>query len=183
MFLSFQNLHLSLRISGTDIDIQICATGGWVVFLIQSRHGLGKHEETISRADMVTFMHAGFWQSVISATFALAFLKLSIGFNLLRLSTSKWYTRSLWATIGKCRQINYNPCHDAASNLQGTYELALTVLCTSCGHLLLHHGSHDIFLPLQTHGRSLGFLPQTKVLLDEHVCHVWTGEHLVQHYD
>lgn len=46
------------------------------------------------------FQHAGFWQSIISATCALGFLKLSIGFNLLRLSTSRWYKRGLWVTMG-----------------------------------------------------------------------------------
>ena len=69
------------------------------MFLIQSKHGLGKHQETISKQDMVILQHTGFWQSIISATSALAFLKLSIGFNLLRLSTSKWYTWSLRATM------------------------------------------------------------------------------------
>ncbi|KXX76976.1 hypothetical protein MMYC01_207139 [Madurella mycetomatis] len=77
----------------------LCAMGGWTVFVFQSFYGLGKHEETISTEDMVTFQHAGFWQSVISATCALCFLKMSIGFNLLRLSTSKWYSWCLWVTI------------------------------------------------------------------------------------
>ncbi|KAK4156003.1 hypothetical protein C8A00DRAFT_13028 [Chaetomidium leptoderma] len=77
----------------------ICALGGWVVFIIQAQHGLGKHQETISQDDLIIFQHAGFWQSIISATWALGFLKVSIGFNLLRLSTSKWYSWSLWATI------------------------------------------------------------------------------------
>jgi hypothetical protein len=48
---------------------------------------------------MMQFQHAGFWQSILSATWALGFLKISIGFNLLRLSTSKWFRWALWATI------------------------------------------------------------------------------------
>jgi len=79
-----------------------CAVGGWAAFLIQAQHGLGRHQDTLSSQDMVAFMHAGFWQAVVSATCALAFLKLSIGFNLLRLSTNKWYTWCLRVTMGKC---------------------------------------------------------------------------------
>ena len=81
---------------------QLCAIGGWSVFIIQAYHGLGKHQETISQEDMMVFQHAGFWQSIISATWALGFLKVSIGFNLLRLSSGGWYRWSLWATIGTC---------------------------------------------------------------------------------
>ncbi|KAK4236380.1 hypothetical protein C8A03DRAFT_16974 [Achaetomium macrosporum] len=77
----------------------LCALGGWIVFVIQSRYGLGKHQDTILKDDMIIFQHAGFWQSIISATWALGFLKISIGFNLLRLSSSRWYSICLWATI------------------------------------------------------------------------------------
>ncbi|KAL2168161.1 hypothetical protein VTG60DRAFT_329 [Thermothelomyces hinnuleus] len=77
----------------------LCAMGRWSVFVYQAGHGLGKHEETISPEDKVLFTHAGFWQSIISATWALGFLKISIGFNLLRLSSGVWYCRCLWATI------------------------------------------------------------------------------------
>ena len=48
----------------------------------------------------MVFQQAGFYQSIISATWALGFLKISIGFNLLRLSSSRWYSLCLWATIG-----------------------------------------------------------------------------------
>ncbi|KAK1753603.1 hypothetical protein QBC47DRAFT_430405 [Echria macrotheca] len=77
----------------------ICALGGWICFVLQGAVGLGKHQETISAADMIVFQHIGFWQSIISAILALAFLKLSIGFGLLRLSTHKWYSAALWATM------------------------------------------------------------------------------------
>lgn len=82
----------------------VCASGGWAAFLIQAQHGLGKHQDTLSKEDLVIFRQAGFWQAIVSAAFALAFLKLSIGFNLLRLSTSRWYTWSLRGTMGEfCR--------------------------------------------------------------------------------
>jgi len=79
-----------------------CAIGGWAAFLLQARHGLGRHQEALSKDDLVAFRHAGFWQAIVSATCALAFLKLSIGFNLLRLSTCKWYTWCLRVTMGMC---------------------------------------------------------------------------------
>ncbi|RYP89908.1 hypothetical protein DL770_004001 [Monosporascus sp. CRB-9-2] len=63
----------------------ICAIGGWVVFIIQIPHGLGKHEDTIERAHYKIFQHAAFWQSIISATASLTFLKISIALSLLRL--------------------------------------------------------------------------------------------------
>ncbi|RYP71169.1 hypothetical protein DL771_004969 [Monosporascus sp. 5C6A] len=63
----------------------ICAIGGWVVFIIQIPHGLGKHEDTIDGAHFKIFQHAAFWQSVISATASLTFLKISIALSLLRL--------------------------------------------------------------------------------------------------
>ncbi|OLN91607.1 hypothetical protein CCHL11_06613 [Colletotrichum chlorophyti] len=77
----------------------ICALGGWTVFVIQAHYGLGKHYITIEKSDLVVFSHAGFWQSVISAAGALMWLKVSIALNLLRLSPSKWYKWTLWATI------------------------------------------------------------------------------------
>ncbi|KAK5659164.1 hypothetical protein OQA88_1254 [Cercophora sp. LCS_1] len=77
----------------------VCASGGWAAFLIQAQHGLGKHQDTLSDEDLVIFRHAGFWQAIVTAAFALAFLKLSIGFNLLRLGTTRWYTWALRATM------------------------------------------------------------------------------------
>lgn len=81
---------------------QLCAIGGWSVFVFQAQHGLGKHQDTIAKDDLIVFQQAGFYQSIISATWSLGFLKISIAFNLLRLSPAKWYTWSLWATIGTC---------------------------------------------------------------------------------
>ncbi|RYP10596.1 hypothetical protein DL764_000566 [Monosporascus ibericus] len=77
----------------------ICAIGGWVVFIIQIPHGLGKHQDTIERAHYKIFQHAAFWQSVISATTSLMFLKISIALTLLRLGFSRWYRWSIWAII------------------------------------------------------------------------------------
>jgi predicted membrane metal-binding protein len=76
------------------------ALGGYICFVLQGYHGLGRHTLTISKPDMVAFDHIGFAQSVISAIGALGLLKISIALFLLRLSKNRWYTRSLWALIG-----------------------------------------------------------------------------------
>jgi len=57
----------------------------------------------------MVFQQAGFYQSIISATWSLGFLKISIAFNLLRLSPAKWYTWSIWATIGTCSPSQRQP--------------------------------------------------------------------------
>ncbi|KAK1977731.1 hypothetical protein LZ30DRAFT_802111 [Colletotrichum cereale] len=66
----------------------LCAMGGWSVFIIQAGHGLGKHFKVIDKkTDYVVFQHGAFWQSVISASAALMWLKFSIALYLMRLST------------------------------------------------------------------------------------------------
>ncbi|TEA21671.1 hypothetical protein C8034_v004592 [Colletotrichum sidae] len=77
----------------------LCAMGGWIVFVIQANHGLGKHFSTIDKDDYVKFQHAGFFQSIISAGLAIGFLKVSIGLNLLRLATNRWFKWALIATM------------------------------------------------------------------------------------
>ncbi|OHF04227.1 hypothetical protein CORC01_00566 [Colletotrichum orchidophilum] len=83
-----------------DAVIVLSAARGWIAFLIQAQYGLGKHFLTIDKKyDYVVFNHAGFWQSIISASAALMFLKISIALSLLRLSTTRWYKWALWSTI------------------------------------------------------------------------------------
>ncbi|KAH8672964.1 hypothetical protein BGZ61DRAFT_427561 [Ilyonectria robusta] len=77
----------------------LCAFIGWLIFVLQSFHGLGRHRATIEELDYIEFQKVGFWQSIISATCAMALLKISIALNLLRLSQSKWYFWSLWSSI------------------------------------------------------------------------------------
>ncbi|WQF78849.1 hypothetical protein CDEST_03863 [Colletotrichum destructivum] len=94
-----------IRAAGWDdlmiILSAVCAIGGWSIFIVQADHGLGKHFKTIDKkTDYVTFQHASFWQTIISATGALMWLKLSIALSLLRLSTTKWFKWSLYAIIG-----------------------------------------------------------------------------------
>ncbi|WYZ33907.1 hypothetical protein EsH8_I_000183 [Colletotrichum jinshuiense] len=82
------------------LGLLICAFGGWIIFAIQTRYGLGKHFLTIDKKyDIVAFRHATFWQSIISASGAIMWLKISIALNLLRLITTKSFRWALWVTI------------------------------------------------------------------------------------
>jgi len=74
--------------------------GGWITFVLMGSSGLGRHAWSQTPAQYKEFMHVSFWQSIISAILALALLKLSIGFGLLRLSTHKWYNIAIWSTMG-----------------------------------------------------------------------------------
>lgn len=83
---------------------QLAALGGWICFILQGNHGFGRHAKTVSKEDMQEFSHIGFFGSIISAIGALGLLKISIALFLLRLKNNnmwKWYSRCLWALIGK----------------------------------------------------------------------------------
>ncbi|CAM1508822.1 Fc.00g025610.m01.CDS01 [Cosmosporella sp. VM-42] len=82
---------------------------GWIIFVIQSFHGLGRHFDTISPEDKIKFAHVGFWQSILSAATAMGLLKISIALNLLRLSHSRWYSWPLWGSIGTVFTYNSLP--------------------------------------------------------------------------
>ncbi|EQB53454.1 hypothetical protein GCG54_00005355 [Colletotrichum gloeosporioides] len=77
----------------------LCALGGWIVFIIQSHYGLGKHQASIPKPELVELQHAGLFQSIISAALGIMFLKISISLNLLRLGAKKWYKWGLWFII------------------------------------------------------------------------------------
>ncbi|KAK4117814.1 hypothetical protein N656DRAFT_62873 [Canariomyces notabilis] len=73
--------------------------GGWGTLLAMAFHGLGKHDITVQGADLLIFDQANFWLTILALLVGLGLVKVSIGLNLLRLSTSKWYKWSLRATI------------------------------------------------------------------------------------
>lgn len=99
-------MYVRLRISKnaarddwTMVAAVMCACGGWIVFVIQSMHGLGRHNDTIEPEDLMVYNHAGFWQSVISANLGMGLLKTSIALHLLRLNPGRWYAMILWSSI------------------------------------------------------------------------------------
>lgn len=72
-----------------------------MTWIIECQNGFGRHIETIPRAQWVKLLEAQFFQSVIEASFAFGFLKISIALSLLRLSRGNWYNRILWGLIGE----------------------------------------------------------------------------------
>jgi hypothetical protein len=125
-----QPLYVSLgrcnHSDGTDTR-QLMALGGWICLAIQGYHGLGRHTKTISKYDLQVYSKIGFFQSLISAIGALGFLKISIALFLLRLSKNKWYTRSLWALIGKSR---FPIVHSRSTSAQLTQVVGFIVFYT-----------------------------------------------------
>ncbi|TPX15261.1 uncharacterized protein E0L32_004538 [Thyridium curvatum] len=93
-------VRTAARDDWTMLAAMACAIGGWVTFIIMSAYGLGHHSDTISKPDLKSLNEASFWNSIVQANLAIAFLKISIAFSLLRLSNSKWYFWSLWVSIG-----------------------------------------------------------------------------------
>lgn len=82
---------------------QLCGIGGLVSWILECQYGFGKHQSSIPRANWVKLLAAQFFQSVIEASFAFGFLKISIALSLLRLSRGNWYNRILWGLIGISR--------------------------------------------------------------------------------
>ncbi|KPM34582.1 hypothetical protein AK830_g11994 [Neonectria ditissima] len=148
----------------TMVASAICALVGWVIFVIQAFHGLGRHRDTIDPLDYIELQKVGFWQSVISATCAMALLKISIALNLLRLSQSKWYFWSLWTSIGmrllgeSRHTVSLSPVRD-----YGGISDLLIVRRFRLGIQL--HGGHDLLPPLPAHGRALGHSHRREMLL------------------
>lgn len=83
------------------VAFQLCSIGTWILFVYQGFHGLGRHIDFISDENKQKLGQTQFWQVIISSSLGMALLKISIGLNLLRLSPSRWYVRSLWLSIGK----------------------------------------------------------------------------------
>ncbi|KAM7219675.1 hypothetical protein V8F06_004888 [Rhypophila decipiens] len=78
----------------------LCAIGGLITWCITTRVGYGRHQDTISRADYLVLLETQFVQSVVEASFAFGFLKISIALSLLRFGRSRWYRTTLWCLIG-----------------------------------------------------------------------------------
>ena len=71
-----------------------------VTYIISAHHGLGRHRLVISKEDYKIYMKMTFIQAIVSTIGSLMFLKLSIGFSLMRLNQQKWYKRVILGFIG-----------------------------------------------------------------------------------
>lgn len=72
-----------------------------MTYVLAAQHGLGHHTDTLEKSDYFEYLKLTFIQAIVSTIGGMAFLKLSIGYSLLRLGTPPLYTRILWALIGK----------------------------------------------------------------------------------
>jgi len=71
---------------------------------------MGRHQITIPNDQLLRLNEAGFWQVILVSSASLAALKVSIAWNLIRLSPQAWYKWTLWASIG----MPPSPRHQAA---------------------------------------------------------------------
>ncbi|MCJ1403806.1 hypothetical protein MMC11_007029, partial [Xylographa trunciseda] len=76
----------------------ICCLGVLICFVGETQNGVGRHTVFLTPANQEEISHWSFYHWVI-VTIGISFVKLSIAFLLLRLVTSVWYKRLLWATI------------------------------------------------------------------------------------
>ncbi|KAK1752336.1 hypothetical protein QBC47DRAFT_350497 [Echria macrotheca] len=108
--------------------------GGYIPFVFMSQHGLGKHILTVSFPDLLVYFQANFWMSIFAMLIGLGLVKISIGFNLLRLSTSRWYTWSLWVTLVFVVAYTFMACMTFflhCDTVAGNWDLTGTAKCYS----------------------------------------------------
>ncbi|KAK0625158.1 heterokaryon incompatibility protein-domain-containing protein [Bombardia bombarda] len=79
---------------------KLCAVGGLVAWVLGCKNGYGRHQDTIDQQQFVVLLEAQFVQSVVEASFAFGFLKISIALSLLRLHRGRWYKWILWGLVG-----------------------------------------------------------------------------------
>ncbi|KAK7993966.1 hypothetical protein PG989_007347 [Apiospora arundinis] len=79
----------------------LCALlGGMVTYILAAFHGLGRHADMVPKEDYKEYLKMTFVQAAVSTIGALACLKISIGFALLRLNHSRRYSQVIWGMIG-----------------------------------------------------------------------------------
>lgn len=81
--------------------------------------GMGKHWASLTCEQQDMHSELSFYMSIISTTGGIALLKISICLNLLRLSTSRWYSISLWCTLGMLKQTGTAELHVTGDFPQG----------------------------------------------------------------
>jgi magnesium-transporting ATPase (P-type) len=79
--------------------VQIFTLGGLVTFIGEAFHGLGRHMDTVSHANMVQFNIWDFVQTIVAHAVAFTFVKISIAVSLLRLSQSRVFQWVIWPII------------------------------------------------------------------------------------
>jgi hypothetical protein len=95
--------------SQTTLTIVQCIVGQCII-VPQVLHGAGRHVEYIDPANFQTGMKLNFISQPIYL-FAICFLKLSIGFFLLRIAVKPFYKRLIIGIMGGFAQSQYNYHH------------------------------------------------------------------------
>ncbi|RGP66588.1 integral membrane [Fusarium longipes] len=75
---------------------------GTIILILQIPHGLGKHADTIERADFTIFSKYSFIITVVPLLGGIGLLKISIALELIKYNGNswQWYRISLWCMIG-----------------------------------------------------------------------------------
>ncbi|KAK3319592.1 hypothetical protein B0T19DRAFT_404161 [Cercophora scortea] len=101
--LRFYTRAILVRSFGKDDVLMVlavlCQIGGLAAWILGCKNGYGRHQDTIDRPQFIILLEAQFVQSVVEASFAFGFLKISIALSLLRLSRSKWYKWIIWGLV------------------------------------------------------------------------------------
>jgi hypothetical protein len=66
---------------------QLCAIRGMITTAIEAPLDLGRHQDTISKADLKKFKQSNFYYTPISTILSLNMVKISVSFLLMRLVT------------------------------------------------------------------------------------------------
>ena len=74
--------------------------GVLICFVGETQNGIGRHIQYISAVDMGKILHWQFFHS-LWIMMGISFVKMSVGFFLLRLVAGRWYKRFLTGMIGK----------------------------------------------------------------------------------
>ncbi|EFX05252.1 integral membrane protein [Grosmannia clavigera kw1407] len=95
----YTRIRILRTASSDDVLIGLAALAGWIMVLIQSKYGLGRHQSTISADDLKIYNKLFFCLNVVSIAIGTMFLKVSIALNLHRLCKNQWYKWSLRVLI------------------------------------------------------------------------------------
>jgi hypothetical protein len=86
-----------------------------VTYILAAQHGLGHHTDTLEKEDYHEYLKLTFIQAIVSSIGGMGFLKLSVGFSLLRLGVPSLYTRMLWSLIGKPLHLSQTAATECSS--------------------------------------------------------------------
>lgn len=118
-----------------------------VTIAVATAHGLGRHAFTLSDEDQKIYGITVFIQAIFTTVTSLCFLKLSVAFSLLRMSSpiNKWWTRVIWGLVGETLTFSQGILPRIGRDRQGkTGRDFIADMRTSSFHLSLHDRELDL---------------------------------------